>query len=230
MSTLQSIYDKDIDKANDESIYDIHPGANSAPQQQQQHVNHRKLQYLKKVLTLVILSVFGNLLNILINNIHDNHVILSNLINLKFSFFNLPEEVTFSIIGVFLGIYQPLMLKLFNLNLHLTKLSFSRILIIFLGLIFAIRKIQWDSVLQLSFLWSFLSILIYYLIDNSLKNLLLTLVSTLVLVVSILLSNTSATTITTNNELLIPVVIWLTNIIFLVILIFGLVGRHLFTH
>lgn len=104
-----------------------------------------------------------------------------------------------------------------------------RTCITFLGISYAIRKIEWSSFLQVSIIWSLINPGLWLLLDGTISGFLSSLLVTALCCIIIYLQNTHIITSyskTTND--VIALWLWIGSFFFCGIIIFGKIGRGLF--
>ena len=111
-----------------------------------------------------------------------------------------------------------------------------RSFITFLGISYAIRKIEWNSFLQVSIIWSLINPGLWLLLDGTISGFLASLIASAVACVciysqnynSIIINNNSGYS-KTNNDV-IALWLWIGSFFFCGIIIFGKLGRSLFAN
>lgn len=179
------------------------------------------ISILFKILSsLIILSLLGNLYNQL-------YLHLFNSYNLKFNHFSyylnldssLNNYLIHSYIGVFLGLIIPIIDLLSNRKDNDNLSTIIRPLVAILGILFAIKKIDWISINQISIIWLFLNLGLWAFIDSTLLILSYSLALS---VLGLLLNNAILFDLNYNEIFLIVDYLWFGG------LLFGKVGRSLF--
>ncbi|EGW31518.1 uncharacterized protein SPAPADRAFT_62099 [Spathaspora passalidarum NRRL Y-27907] len=101
--------------------------------------------------------------------------------------------------------------------------------ITFLGISYAIRKIEWSSFLQVSILWSLLNPGLWLLLDGTLSGFLASLLGSFVACAGIFVENFAFVVLYgANSEDSIALWLWIASFFFCGIIIFGKIGRGLF--
>lgn len=105
-----------------------------------------------------------------------------------------------------------------------------RLLITFLGISYAIRKIEWASTLQVLVVWSMLNPGLWLLLDGTISGFLTSLVTAALACVSVYVQNTKLvdTAGLRNNDNVIAIWLWVGSFFFCGMTIFGKLGRGLF--
>lgn len=102
--------------------------------------------------------------------------------------------------------------------------------ITFLGISYAIRKIEWTSFLQVSIVWSLLNPGLWLLLDGTISGFLASLVVSFIACATVYFENYAFVTQyqTFENEESIALGLWIGSFLFCGIIIFGKIGRGLF--
>lgn len=197
---------------------------------------------------LFILGNLGILFNKLGEQIHDNHILYKNLASkpLEISaqlinFLNIPEYYIFALQGIVFGSLLPLLDFLVFNKFEKSKLkskklreikstsSIIRSMAAFLGVAFAVRKIEWSSSIQASFAWTLLNPCLWLLLDGSFSGLTTSTISAVVAVLIGVFFDVEPLPVNwlQDSEFL-AVNLWLANFFFFGLLIFGKIGRSLY--
>ncbi|CCH42986.1 putative membrane protein [Wickerhamomyces ciferrii] len=248
-SPLYDIYNKnDIDQDNnDNEIYDS-LNSNIAKNQSklQNEISHNKpnhLSFTKIIISLFILSISGILYNQLGQHIHDNHILVPELaskpleIGIKIGnalvfHDSVPKWVIYSIEGIIFGLIQPLIDYIFNLKsgkiqTKIDSNSIIRASVAFLGVSFAVRKIEWNSSIQASIAWSLLSPCLWLLLDGTLSGFLTSVTIASIASFSVVVLEGLPKNWNQDYEFS-AIMLWLGNFFFFGLIIFGKIGRYLF--
>lgn len=253
---LYSIYDNDLDKDNDDNeIYNSLNSNIEKNKVNESHtiVHTPKPHLFKKILkltaSLLILSASGILYNQLGQHIHDNHILVPELaskpldIGIKISnqlVFNgvAPKWLIYSIEGILFGLVQPIFDKYIFRSKPYSKDSSStpfgidtssivRAAVAFLGVSFAVRKIEWSSSIQASIAWSLLSPCLWLLLDGTLSGFFTGVFVASIASFSVIVFEGLPKNWYQDFEFT-AVMLWLGNFFFFGLIIFGKIGRYLF--
>jgi len=254
---LYSIYDNDLDKDNnDNEIYDsLNSNIEKNKFNKQHEVVHTPKPHfltrlIKTLSSLIILGLSGILYNQLGQHIHDNHILVPELaskpldIGIKISnalLFNgiVPKWVIYSLEGILFGLIQPIFDKyIFNSKPASSKSgnsttfgidtnSIIRAAVAFLGVSFAVRRIEWNSSIQASIAWSFLSPCLWLLLDGTLSGFITGVFIASVASASVIVFEGLPANWYQDFEFT-AIMLWLGNFFFFGLIIFGKIGRYLF--
>lgn len=253
---LYSIYDNDLDKDNDDNeIYNSLNSNIEKNKVNESHtiVHTPKPHLFKKLLkltaSLLILSASGILYNQLGQHIHDNHILVPELaskpldIGIKISnqlVFNgvAPKWLIYSIEGILFGLVQPIFDKYIFRSKPYSKDSSStpfgidtssivRAAVAFLGVSFAVRKIEWSSSIQASIAWSLLSPCLWLLLDGTLSGFFTGVFVASIASFSVIVFEGLPKNWYQDFEFT-AIMLWLGNFFFFGLIIFGKIGRYLF--
>lgn len=101
--------------------------------------------------------------------------------------------------------------------------------ITFLGISYAIRKIEWSSFLQVSIVWSLLNPGLWLLLDGTISGFLASLVASTAACATIYIQNYEfISQYTSNQEFTIALWLWIGSFFFCGVITFGKIGRGLF--
>lgn len=256
-ATLYSIYDNDdIDKDNDDNeIYNTLSSNIEKNKYIKEHEivhtpkPHLLTRALKLTASLLILGASGILYNQLGQHIHDNHILVPELaskpldIGIKISnqlVFNgvAPKWLIYSIEGILFGLIQPIFDKYVfrskpssgsnsSSPFGIDTSSIVRAAVAFLGVSFAVRKIEWNSSIQASIAWSLLSPCLWLLLDGTLSGFLTGVLIASVASFSVIAFEGLPANWYQDFEFT-AIMLWLGNFFFFGLIIFGKIGRYLF--
>lgn len=242
---LSSIYEN----GNDESYTDLYEelSANLGKHDDEPELIHRKktsclYRVLHIAFSLTVLGSLGLLYNQVGQHIHDNHILVPQLaskpLNIGYNIINsilggrASTPLLYAIEGVFFGALLPVFDKYVFKSSSKSNgvLDSSNIIpsaVAFLGVVFAVRKIEWTSSIQAAVAWSMLSPCLWFLLDGTTAGIVTgTLIGTLA---SISVAIVEGLPVAFYKDLeFIATMLWLGNFYFFGVIIFGKVGRYLF--
>ncbi|KAH3676033.1 hypothetical protein WICMUC_002329 [Wickerhamomyces mucosus] len=213
----------------------------------QNHLPKTHLTTFKIFKNFVILGNTGILFNKLSEQIHDNHILHKNLLNIPLTltgqilkYLNVPDLVIFALQGIVFGSILPLLDYLIFQNYENVKRkksfndvyspgSIIRSLIAFLGVAFAVRKIEWNSSIQASFAWTLLNPCLWLLLDSTISGFLTSLIGAIVAsAILVLFGQDSLPLDWFHDYEMLAILLWLSNFFFFGLIIFGKIGRYLY--
>lgn len=252
---LSAIFDSSLnDNDNDTSIYNDlptniakHPEPDQiSPPVPRVHITTRILRFFT---SLVVLGVLGIVFNQVGQHIHDNHILVPDLASkpLRLGFHlthnfvssivdvDVPRPAVYAIEGIFLGSIVPLVDRfVFRTSPSSSKItstdksSVVRAAVAFLGVSFAVRRVEWTSSLQAASAWSMLNPCLWFLLDGTASGFITSLVMAAISSISVVYTDMGVPTGWIHNGEWIATVLWLANFIFFGLIVFGKIGRYLF--
>jgi hypothetical protein len=240
---LSSIYDTEIN-VNDSIYEDL--STNIAKHSNQTEEIHKPktstcAQITGTISSMVLLGLLGIFYNLVGQHIHDNHILVPQLaskpLDIGYRVIDTllqgraPTPLIYAIEGVFLGCVLPLfdkyVFKAQTSKGFVDNSSIVRSSVAFLGVAFAVRKIEWASSIQAAVAWSLLSPCVWLLLDGTLAGF-----TTGVLVAAVASSSVAIVEGLPvgfyKDEGFIATMLWLGNFFFFGLIIFGKIGRYLF--
>ncbi|CAR29302.1 ZYRO0G05478p [Zygosaccharomyces rouxii] len=238
---LFSLYDEDITKSADSEDYERirsrgSAGSFSRPASSNSQMEpgptpakKRWAPFFRFVFAMVVLSLAGIAYHELSRHLHDNHKLHPELasrpllVGVQLSQFftgNMaPDWAVYAFEGIFFGSCIPLIDYIFSIKTrHASWLSILKTVNAMLGVTFGIRKVQWSSSLQAAIAWGLLNIILWLFFDGTISMFITC--STL----GLLSCATCYSDITDKSQLL-----YFVDFYFLGLLLFGELGRYLFS-
>lgn len=235
---LFSLYDEDITKSADSEDYErirsrgshasvSRPNSTGSAYEPKPSKLGRMLRFLSSIL---ILSLAGIGYHELSKNLHDNHklhpelasrpLLLGVQLSKFFTGNMLPDWAAYAVEGILFGSCIPLIDHIFFIKTRPTSwVSVLKTVNAMLGVTFGIRKVQWSSSLQAAIAWGLLNIILWLLFDGT--------VSMFVSCSGLGLLSCVACygDVTDKSQLL-----YFVDFYFLGLLLFGKLGRYLFSN
>lgn len=240
---LFSLYDEDITKSADSEDYErirskgsqtslSRPASSGSMLEQNSKLCKRSKwsPVLQFFFAMMVLSLSGIGYHELSRRLHDNHKLHPELASrpllvgaqlLKFFTGDMvPDWVAYAFEGIFFGSCIPLIDYIFSVNTHHASwLSILKTINAMLGVTFGVRKVEWSSSLQAATAWGLLNIILWLFFDGTL-SMFITCSS-----LGLLSCATCYGDITDKSQLL-----YFVDFYFLGLLLFGELGRHLFSN
>lgn len=186
---LYSIYDEDITKSEDTLVYE------ELKRSRGEHLDDRglatesrlapvKRSWWAKVVHFLfassLLSVAGISYHELSRHLHDNHLLHADFASRPLSLGveishaltggMIPEWAAYALEGVLFGLAIPLMDYVFDIkSTHNSWSSIMKSVNAMLGVTFGIRKVEWSSSLQAAGAWGLLNIILWLLFDSTIS-------------------------------------------------------------
>ncbi|ODV82644.1 hypothetical protein CANARDRAFT_30680 [[Candida] arabinofermentans NRRL YB-2248] len=213
-------------------------------------------KFIKFISKCLILCLFGNLFIRLTEEIYNSNTTLPNLadygifylfrdalieIHKPLGISNLTpikvEILNSSIIGLIFGSIQPLFDNIFfkkSISRTRTSLfdtsSIIRSTIALVGLSYCLKKYEWDSKLQASLIWSIINILLWVVLDSTSSGFVAASVGSISSMFLYIITDTRIDFETIYNDFdLLADILWIGSFLFISLIIFGKISRHLFT-
>lgn len=244
---LSSIYDNSINE--NDSLYEELSTNMTKLANKPELVHKPKVPLVSRILhaafSVSLLGLLGIFYKQVGQHIHDNHILVPELaskpLNIAFnilntlSFGSAPRPLLYAIQGVFLGCLLPFSDKfLFRYtastsgnSASLDNTSIVRSGIAFLGVAFAVRKIEWASSIQAAVAWTLLSPCLWLLLDGTLAGITTGFLVALLASSSVIVAEGLPHLFYQDLEF-IATMLWLGNFYFFGVIIFGKIGRYLF--
>ncbi|CCC71101.1 hypothetical protein NCAS_0G02140 [Naumovozyma castellii] len=237
--TLFSIYDDDIIRSSGDVDSRIGGIRKRVLRGKRRWKYRRRQGTARKLFNLIVLSLFGIAYNELAFYLYQS-TIINKMSPLRFMmFYGLPRWMNYSLEGVSLGFLVPLLdVLLFKKTVTVeypeteteigigTEFDYGwgfmlAIINIIMGIIYGIRKLEWDSAMQSAEAWYLLNIILWLLLDNGSLSILS---SWIVLSLMGIVSNCYGGGSPCQWEQL----LYFCNFLFVGLLFFGNLGRYLF--
>lgn len=195
-----------------------------------------RLSFPTLVVRLIALFVFGVGYGELARNLHDNHQVTNETLNIAISQNSAIFSLAWGAQGILLGFLLPLFDWLFPTEASKRAASgkggtdwssIIRAIAAFLGVAYGVRKLPWDSSMQVAALWGLVNPFLWYLLDATRNGFIL---SSLVAIVGtcvfaiVFPSNLPKAEL---SPMYITVTVWVASVYFICSICFGNLGRRM---
>lgn len=241
---MSSIYDENINE--NDALYEDLPSNILKLANRQEEVHKPKVplhtRILRTIFSVTVLGLLGVFYNQVGQHIHDNHILVPHLASkplaLGFDILDTlcggsaPTPLLYAVEGVFLGCLLPFFDKyLFkvktNNSFGVDSSSILRSGVAFLGIAFAVRRVEWTSSIQAAAAWSFLSPCLWLLLDGTFAGFSMGTLVAAVATTSVVIAEGLPVDCYKNWDFM-ATMLWLGNFFFFGFIIFGKIGRYLF--